>query len=275
VEERFAECEILVPPASRVGSLGRRVTDSDGQFKPVKTDDPALRAAQETVRDVQQLAFILEQLPPVIDAQVLSDALRRVLKDAEVPVADTAHAVGRDKQCELYVAAICAKAGLRPVLAEPDVVCRADGGDVALAVKRLKSLNKFEDRFQKACQQIAAADMPGFVVVDVSLALNRENLPINIPVPDDDFRTLAQDVMIDLTERKLQAMYEMRQGVGVYGAIFLNHHIRVSEDGVWGLDSMVFVVPLTPHNQRRRREFDVFQQKFKMGLATAPVRSSA
>ena len=55
-------------------------------------------------------------------------ASRKLVQDAALPQGSKPQTPGRDAQFELYLAAICLRAGMVPVAyAEPDLTCSIDG----------------------------------------------------------------------------------------------------------------------------------------------------
>ncbi len=142
VVETLRSFGLEVHPASRLGKMYRTLVAPDGSPAPfIPEGSENFAVALEAIRDVQQLAFILDyislpDLPP--DFQ---NRLKLLLKDSVLPQDDIALTKGRDTQCEFFVAAICAKGNLNPLLHEqPDLRIEMDGETFGIAVKRCKSL---------------------------------------------------------------------------------------------------------------------------------------
>lgn len=75
---------------------------------------------------------------------------------------------GRDAQFELWMWAVAKAAGLRPVIAEPDVVCSCRGARFGLACKRIKSRKGIEGNVREAAGQIRDAHMPGAIALELT-----------------------------------------------------------------------------------------------------------
>ena len=81
----------------------------------VTYEDKDFPIALESMRDMQHLGFVFEQLRTQRTDPEFLAIVKRVLKDSALPQQDLEESPGRDKQFELYLAAICQNAGLLPV----------------------------------------------------------------------------------------------------------------------------------------------------------------
>src|SRR5438045_1561700 len=133
------------------------IRDDGSPQDPLPPKHHDLPIAREAIKDIIQLNFIHEQLA-LGDAH--SDFNRRfkvMLKDDCLPQECGSDTPGRDTQCELYVEAMCEKAGLSPVFKDrPDIICDFAGEKLSIEVKRLKSFGKLQQRICKAAEQIEA-----------------------------------------------------------------------------------------------------------------------
>lgn len=122
------------------------------------------------MRDVQEIALILEQFP-----QISLKTLGRLIEDHPIPRLDSS-TPGRDRQLELVCGAICRRGGMEVKLGcEPDLWCQVRGVWLGLAVKRVRSAKRFIDRLEEAAKQVERyAPYYGFAVMDCSLAWNPE-----------------------------------------------------------------------------------------------------
>jgi len=80
------------------------------QFIP--TDHPQFEIAREAVRDLLQLGFIFDELIPKYVPVDMKGRLKRVADDPALPQDNLQDSRGRDMQWELFVGAMCAKAGM-------------------------------------------------------------------------------------------------------------------------------------------------------------------
>ena len=128
-------------------------------------------------RDVEEISKALEMFP---DAG--PSVLAPLADDAIVPRMDRS-TPGRDLQAELFFASTCKHGKMAVELGkEPDLWCQAGGAWLGLAVKRLRSAEKFSDRVEDAAKQVQKhAPWAGLVCVDVSLGWNPEMRAIVTP----------------------------------------------------------------------------------------------
>src|SRR5262249_19748170 len=93
-------------------------------------DESHLLEGQMALRDVEELALVLHAFP-----ELGGGGLQKLADDAIVPRIDRS-TPGRDRQFELFVAAVCRRGGLETRLdREPDLWCCASKGWLALAAK--------------------------------------------------------------------------------------------------------------------------------------------
>jgi hypothetical protein len=175
VSKNFESLGVRLHPQSRVGQVVDLLKDG-GVIEP---GDERFRTALEGFRDISILYFVIGRLLATIDPAVLRQKLRRIIKDHVHPQDDLTKSPGRDVQTELYVAAVASKAGLSPRFEEPDVLCDLAGEPLGVAVKRVKNEKRFEEHFRGSVSQIAKAGVRGVVTMDMSLAFNRINQPID------------------------------------------------------------------------------------------------
>jgi hypothetical protein len=277
VIRRLEEHGIAVPSTSRLHRMRGLFVDSDGMPKPIiLPNDPEIELAQEAMRDFQHLGFIMDELTRVLTPAVLKTQLRTVIHDSALPQDDRTNSTGRDRQSELYVAAICAKAGMQPIFVEPDLQCRFNDGTWSLAVKRIKSANKFAHHIKKAVEQIENAALPGIVVADISLMLNPANARIVSTMPDGDFRHWWTEKLTSFVDTQIivpieqNGLEEWFAGTRAHGLILIDHHVRLVPASGWQLDSMAFNVDLSSE-VGRAQDIATFFSVFERGLATTPT----
>jgi hypothetical protein len=266
---------ITVSGGSRLDRMRTMLVRPDGSPAPfIAPGEKDFDVALEAERDLQMLGFASDQLASESLPSNFRTRLKLLLKDTALPQDGSANTAGRDVQCELYVAAICMKAGTSPTFDEPDVCCTVDGLGFGIAVKRIKSPGMFKERIREAVKQIERASLPGIVVADVSVMLNPTNERIIQAVSDDVYHAAAKLTMHNFVDGHHAQLSDWFKGSKARGLILIDHHVRQHPADGWGLDTMTFGVNLSPHNQRRRREFDRFFAVFKSGTAT-PAASSA
>jgi hypothetical protein len=266
---------IVVSPTSRIGRMHRATVMSDGTPRSVPPELPDFQVALEANRDLQLLAFVLREMKGDALPDDYRFRLKRLLRDVTLPQDQPDASFGRDEQFELYVGAVCASAGLKPVAAEPDWICEFDGARYAVAAKRVKSLDRPKDRVKGGMGQVNRAGFPGCVVADISVALNPTNWRVPPVVDDRQFSLAAERAMRRFIDEYIGRFQEWREGTTVQGIMLVDHHVRQDPTHGWGLETLTFHVDLAPHNRRRRGQFLAFARRYERGLPTPGFRVSS
>ena len=254
---------LVIPAGSRLDKM-RRVVLERGENAVTLRDNPDFEIALESVRDLIQARVILSQMGRGAEFPRL---FRRLVRDAVLPQENLKDSWGRDTQCELFVAAICSVAGLPPKLSEPDITLRFAGTSWGVAVKRIKNEKNFRKRIKEGIEQIAHTGLPGVIIADVSMMLNRENARIDAEVPDEVFRQAAQETQKRFLANYDSSFLEWTRGTKTRGIVFLDHHVRLHPEMGWVFTILGFQHNSSPHNQRRRNEFESFASKFSTGCS--------
>jgi hypothetical protein len=229
--------------SSRLMSMHRILTEDAGVIPPTH---PRFKEALEADRDFLQLSFILEQQHAAASHPGLIALLRPLCQDATLPEHSAGGKTkGRDTQLELFAAALCQAAGFMPVdYVEPDVVCRVANNAVGVACKRIKNPERTVKNIRKARDQIVAAEMPGVIVVETTIALNPNNVPLLTPVPDEVLKPMYRAAMTRYVAEHLTGIYAALSRAPIGGIIFHDSILRFESDGNWGLTAMTFHLPL-------------------------------
>ena len=233
----------------------------------IAPDDKGFDVAREALRDIRLMDFALSELIAICPREILAAKVRLALGDAPLVQNSGGRSPGRDAQCELYVAGVCARAGIGPEFAEPDVVCTVKDNRYGIAIKRVKNVDRIEEHFRRAVVQISNAGMAGFVVMDLSVAFNPDNRAL---VSDADVAEMR--LAHDLARQTFLSQYFDRMkawtgGREVRGLIILDHILRYDPGPRdWSLETFTDFVSFCAHNQRRKREFDSFQKTYTRGL---------
>lgn len=267
---------LKINPSSRIGQMHRFFCSADGgPASPIGKDDPKLDQALESMRDARQLEFIFDYLNVTTDMKDLRTRLKILLKDSVLPQDDKMKSKGRDRQTEFYVYAVCSKAGLEPVFNEqPDIRVKLKNGIFGLAVKRVKSSSNLVENVRGAADQVQRSDLPGFTILDSSLAFNPDNDLVGKQMSDEIFHKRYDTVlrmMIYGNEGDEEKMRETSRPKGVRAIIFHDHQIRLHPTHGWDLASLTMMFDTTrPNcsNQRRQRELNEFWSRYKKGLPT-------
>lgn len=258
-----------VNPASRLRKMHRILCSTDGTpAEVIGSNDPHFDDAREAIRDVTMIQFILSRLGPLLDEPANADHLRKLCDDSVLPQDDKRESVGRNKQAELFVAAVCAEAGLQPQLDEPDITITLSSEQLGVAVKRLRSRAKFQRNVRDAGTQIQRRGLCGFVVVDTSMALNPENARVLRQFSDDEMRRKHKQHVKALLDEHRHRMCDWIVGKGVRGLVLHDHQVRLHPEDGWSLDSLTFFVPISDRRGPSTTQFVQFQSAYSKGLPT-------
>ena len=135
VVERVQSLGVRIHQASRLKLMLRTLEKGD-----IESDDGRYPIALESIRDMNQLRLIVDQMEAHRENSKFRASVEKLLKDAVLPQDGNSNTPGRDTQFELYVAAICLRAGMLPVdYDEPDITCFVEGTKFGIAAKRLKT----------------------------------------------------------------------------------------------------------------------------------------
>jgi hypothetical protein len=267
----FKELDVPLNPASRLFKQIDVYLDPKGILPQIiPPDHPLMPTAVEAERDLKQIGFALRQLLPIVPREEMRARLRRVVSDNVLPQDNPEQSAGRDAQCELFVAALCASARLDPVFDEsPDIRCKLPGQTFGVAVKRIKSPSeRFDEAFKKATRvgagQIARSQLPGIIVADVSQSRNPTNWWVPMEVSDFQFNLAWRNAMDWFEDRFKPWLLERTRGKNVRGLILIDHIPRCLPKGEWCLELRAWPVNLwlRDHHKRRHSEFELFYTRF-------------
>ncbi len=259
---------LRVDPSSRWGTLRRLFFAKDGSSRGlIPFDDPDFEFAVEGQRDLNQISFVFDVLPDDFLA-ANREKLRLLLRDPNLPQDAFKSSSGRDTQAELYIAAICWRAGLRPVaLEEPDVRCVHNGLTFGLAVKRLKkNLDRLRDRVREAASQIQRSNLPGLIVLDVSLVGNPENLRLFDRLPEPLFGQYYRAAMTRFLDTHFGEFYELVRAKNTRGIIVMDSQVRLAGNDDWEHCGMTVGALTEMDDDRGAREFESIWAAIQRGI---------
>jgi hypothetical protein len=227
---------------------------------------PDIEVALEAERDITELAFIFDNAEAFAGSTEFEFQLGLALKDAVLPQDNAGQSPGRDAQFHLYVAAICQKAGMSPAFAEPDLVCNVDGVQFGVAAKRLKNIERLEERFKSARDQIDKARLPGIVALELSVAWNRQNVRLPVSGHEDEFAALFSQSLKKFADDNIETLRRLSRGSDVRGVIIHTTHIWDAKDGDTCAIGFSYGIPTVQFNRRREMEFYRFKARYDLGL---------
>lgn len=254
-----------INPSSRVGRMLNAICGPDGQPRgPILRDDKkTFLVVREALRDLQLLCFIFDELAVSGKVQKM---VRRVMKDSVLPQADTERSPGRDTQFELFVGAVANAAGLHPRFEEPDVVGTVGTLEFGIAAKRVKSIARVDDRVSEGARQIQDSGRPGIIAMDVSFAMNPDNVELTRPVAPEELKRAANKTRDWFRGEFESKILEATRGKEVRGVAIHDHIVVCEPDGIWTLSAFYFPIPCAVMNQRRNREFGAIYDTYLRGL---------
>lgn len=267
VVDGISKLGFKIHSASRIGRMHRVLTTGS---EIVDRKDPQFETALEAERDLQMLGFILDVLQNQLVEETFRHRFESVLNDTVLPQQNLEHSPGRDAQFEFYIAAICEKAGMRPVLLEePDITCCVKGKKFGVAAKRIKNASKLETRIREAANQIETTKLPGFIAIDTCVALNRGNDRITTPMVDEVFMRIHKRALYEFVKHFHDRIQEWVRGKGVRGIIVHDEQIRYLEGNSWAMSGMTLWLDTTRFNARRSKEYSLFEERYKLGIPNA------
>lgn len=255
--------ELNLEPPARVVEMYRVLSRGNVPF-----EDPDFFTALESRRDLHQLMFIFEQLHTHRDNPRFRNVVKHLLNDSVLPQHDK-DSPGRDRQFELYLAAICQNAGLVPVdYEEPDITCFVDGTKFGIAAKRLKSSNisQLKNRVRDGANQLKKQGLPGIVALELSLSRNRKNRPIISQIQSQMHLMIADARNGQFSERHGDTIRRWVAGTGVRAVLVIETTLRLRPDRQWWHDGMLSWVPTTLGDEQADPLFKAFYDGFLKGV---------
>jgi len=250
-------------PPSRLVEMHRVLTRGNVPF-----GDPDFLVALESLRDLHQLMFIFEQLHIHKDNPRFQKVVKHLLNDSVLPQ-DDKDSPGRDRQFELYLAAICQNAGLVPVdYQEPDITCFVDGTKFGIAAKRLKSRNpsQLERHLRKGADQLRQQGLSGIVALELSLSRNQSNRPIVSQLQSQMHLMIADAKNRQFRDKHGDAIRRWVAGTGVHAVLIIETTLRLRPDGQWWHDGMLSWVAATLDAEQHDPLFKAFYDGFLEGV---------
>ncbi len=244
------------------------------QMYRVLVENPKIRAGErnfeialESERDLQVLAFIFDCAESQPNDTEFRRLIKIALKDSVLPQENTNGSKGRDAQFELFVAAICQSARLSPInREEPDVTCVIHGRKYCIAAKRVKSVARLENRLKEAANQIYRTSWPGIIALETSMALNRENERIIVPISNEEFGRLYKQAFDHFVDDFHDRIQNWVYGKWVRGIVLHDQQVRFESDGDWSLAGMSYWISTLGKCQDCEREFLQFKYAYIKGL---------
>lgn len=171
IKDNLESMNIQLHPSCRFSlyerELEKAITVRDSNLPPSDIDWVLLT---EGFKDGMELKEITSSKKII---QATRPFLTQVLSGALMPSED-ANSMARDKQFELYLAAILERIGFEVRLEEPDIKFLHNSQEYSLAAKRIKSANKIRKRYREAIKQIKQFSNPGFIGISLDYLVRGE-----------------------------------------------------------------------------------------------------
>lgn len=205
----------------------------------VDFDDPEFWIALEAERDMAHLAFVFEQLQQHPSRREFTKHVKHLLNDSALPQENLANSPGRDKQFELYLAATCQNAELLPVgFGEPDVTCTVDNQPFGIAAKRLKNIERVDERIWEAVDQFERAKIRGVVALDLSFAWNRANRPMISQIQSQMYLMILHTRARQFFDEREDVLNRILATTQVRAFVVFDFALRLRPNQRWGLDGL-------------------------------------
>lgn len=231
--------------------------------------------AIQSIIDLHQIGYSLSALKDVIPPKDLIKKLKHVVNDATLTEDDTQNTIGRDTQLELYLAAICQNAGMGPVaLAEPDVICNLEQKKLGVSAKRLKRESQALVRVSKAIKQISSTQMPGVVILDMTMAWMIDVHTACSHARSQTFEVVSYEKASAFFEANAASLMQKAGRTGTIAIGILDNMLAVTSDGAWESKSMLTWMPLEePGSEVLSVEY--FFETFCRGLSSTGKETSS
>ncbi|MBW7988471.1 MAG: hypothetical protein FVQ84_00385 [Planctomycetes bacterium] len=264
VLESIESLGLQITIESRLDAMCKSLQNPDGSWRDfIGVNDHDFNFAREALRDLTLLEFFFDQIGPEIETEQIKQQVKQSLRDSVLPQHDMPDSPGRDTQAELFVFAVCKKGDLHPKFKEPDVVCEVCDEEFAIAVKRIKNLDKLVRRVRDGASQIQNSSLPGIVVVEITRAVNPQNLEIALPGDDSSFGKLWEATLKEIIDHKYNQLTNAVNGKGVIGIILHDHQIRIIDsDGKRRLETMTYRVSMCEGSINEKLKLDQFTRRY-------------
>ena len=263
--------QLRTSDANRLSNQCRLIVKTKGI---VKNDDQNWHTIIQSLKDVQEYWFIIQTLGERLLQSPFLDGFECSLRDSTHPMDSGEFTPGRDRQFELYLAAIATRAGLtvdRSGSAGADWIMTATSKCWSLEAKRIKNFNKLEKHIRKAAKQIATSQIGGLIAIDISLAANPKCSPLSGFVPDSEIKKAHDDRTNALVKEKLKPISEWIGSASV-GFVLLHDFVITPAHGSgavqepWGLIGLWSKVDLITSNSSNRQHYDDLWHLFQVAL---------
>jgi hypothetical protein len=172
VKQRLLSAGVRVPPNGRLNEYIRQLALSGDVRVPTIPWGFDWQRLHHAVADIAEWRFVLDYLANGVETAGWKAKAHLAMKGSARPAEEGKNSGAWDNQFELFMAALCRRAGFGVELAEPDLLVRYNDACVGIAAKRPRSLGNFDKLLARADKQIARSGRSGIIALDISYVSN-------------------------------------------------------------------------------------------------------
>ena len=273
VQSKLAQLGLAMQPGDRLSQLAALFTGPDGNMVTVRTTSPEFKTVLEASREFALLEYTLNHWPFDPKDARATLKLKHSLKDPLLDW-DVAHpARGKSLQLELFVAALCHRAGFRPVtLAEPDVACAVRDRPFGFAVKRALSPADVLELVRDAAAQVQATGDRGVVFVDLSCAFSQRYGYVTRPLTEEECNQLHVAWVRKCIEPLHAPLRRTVRGSRTLAVFFWSSFLRFAPTTGWQPEICLMDVDTSQENRSHRRLYAAFRTTLTEAQPVQPYR---
>ena len=130
----------------------------------------------------------------------------------------------------------------------------------------MKTLSQLEEHVRKGAKQIANATLPGVIALDLSLARNRQNVPIVSQIQSQLYVPMAQLADQQFFDKHHEQISRWVSGKRVLAVLVFDFRLRLRSTEKWGLDGMMTWFQTTHDDEQANRDYGAFYGGFLKGV---------
>jgi hypothetical protein len=256
VRARLAQLRLPMTPGDRLSQMADLFTGPEGNLVPIRTTSPEFRVVLEAAREFALLEYTLNHWPFDLNDGRALVMLRHSIQDPLLEWDKTKPARGKSLQLELFVTAMCHRAGLGPVkLGVPDVQCVVRERPFGIAVKRALSPNDVPELIREAAEQVHATGDRGLLFVDISCAFSQRFGFVTRPMTDAESAELHAAWVRKCVEPLYGSLKRAVHGQQTIGVYFWSCFLRFAPAVGWQPEALLMDVDTSQENRSHRRLF--------------------
>ena len=141
------------------------------------------------------------------------------------------------------------------------------GETVGFAAKRMRSINRFEDHCKDARKQIADSGRPGWIVCDVTHAIEKGEFMIPVEIDDATiFRAWSASRRAFVDRMKDKGLFDWFVGTDVRAIVLVEHFLKAEAVSECSLASYTLFVNLHPNHKIKTFEFESLKGMWREAL---------